>query len=263
MKRILPLVVFCFAGLVSVRTFAQSPAAATPTADQIIQKYVTALGGRAAIEKHTSRVSKGTIEIPDAGLSGTIEVSEKAPDKTLTVIQIGGMGLVREGTDASGAWQEEPQNGLRDKTGNELADARRGAVFNAELKFQTLYKTLAVTGQEQVGGRPAWILLATPAEGTVTRMYFDAETGLMVRQSGTRDTAQGPLDVDVFIEDYRDVDGIKQPFTIRQVTSMFTLVVRMSEVKHNVALDDAIFKRPGGPGVVSAAGQTAASIPGR
>jgi zinc protease len=247
MKRVLSLVVIALAGLVSVQALAQSPAAAPPSADQIIQKYIIALGGRAAIEKHTSRVSKGTIEIPDAGLSGTIEVSEKAPDKALTIIQLPGVGQVREGADASGAWQEEPQTGLRDKTGNELADARRGAAFNAELKFLTLYKTLAVTGQETVGGRPTWVLLATPAEGSATHMYFDAESGLMVRQSGTRDTAQGPIDVDVFIEDYRDVDGIKQPFTVRQVTSMFTLVVRMSEIKHNVALDDAIFKRPGAP----------------
>ncbi len=247
MKRFLSLVVIGLVGFASARAFAQSPAAAPPTADQIIQKYVTALGGRAAIEKHTSRVSKGTIEIPDAGISGSFEANEKAPDKSLTVIELGGVGLIREGADASGAWQEEPQAGVRDKAGNELAEARRGAAFNPELKFQTLYKTLAVTGQEPVGGRPAWVLLATPAEGTATRMYFDAETGLMVRQSAMRDTPGGPIDVDVFIEDYRDVDGVRQPFTIRQVTSMFTMVIRISEIKHNVALDDAIFKRPGAP----------------
>jgi hypothetical protein len=263
MKRIVAVVVV-LVGLVAVRGFAQSqPPAALPSVDQILEKYVTAIGGRAAIEKHTSRVSKGTIEIPDAGMTGSVEISEKAPDKALTVIQLQGVGLVREGADATGAWQEDPQSGLRDKTGNELADARRGAVFNAELKLPTLYKTLAVTGTEQVGMRPAYAVLATPAEGNATRMYFDAETGLMVRQSATRDTAQGPVDVDVFLEDYRDVDGVKQPFTIRQVTSMLTIVIRLSEIKHNVALDDVIFKRPGGATPAGVAGPAGGLTDGR
>ena len=148
---------------------------------------------------------------------------------------------------SNGAWSEEPQSGVRDKAGSERADAIRGAVFSAELKFKTLYKTLAVVGQEPVGARPAWVILATPAEGAAVRIYFDVGTGLMVRQTVTRDTPQGPIDVDIYLEDYRDVDGVKQPFTVRQVTPMFTMVIRLTEIKHNVALDDAIFKRPGGP----------------
>lgn len=243
MKRVASLVVVAVFGLAVTHGLAQS--AALPTIDQVLDKYIAAIGGRAALEKHTSRVSKGTIEIPEANISGSIQISEKAPDKSLAVIELGAMGLVREGADGSVAWQEDPQSGLRDKTGNELADARRGAVFNAELKMKTLYRTLEVTGKETLASRPVYAVLATPAEGTATRLYFDVESGLMLRQSGTRDTAQGMIDIDVFLEDYREVDGIKIPFTIRQVTSMFSMVIRVSEIKHNVALDDAIFKRPG------------------
>jgi hypothetical protein len=245
MKRVLAVTVVFLAGFVAVRGFAQTQAAALPSTDQILEKYVTALGGRAAMEKHSSRVSKGTIEISEAGLSGTFQVSEKAPDKSLTVMDLPGLGLVREGADASGAWEESPQAGLRDKAGSELADARRSATFNADLKMPALYKTLTVTGKEKVGLRDVYAVLATPADGTPTRMYFDAETGLIVRQGMTRDTPQGPIDIDVFLEDYRDVDGVKLPFTIRQVTQTFTMVIRLTDVKHNVALDDAIFKRPG------------------
>jgi hypothetical protein len=249
MKRVASSFVIAFVALAAVRGLAQSPASsgALPTVDQVLDKYVAALGGRAALEKQTSRVSKGTIEIPDAGITGSVEVSEKAPDKALTVIDLPGLGLVREAASAEGAWAEDPQNGVRDKAGNELADAVRGAAFNPELRMKSLYKTLEMVGQDTVGTRPAYALLATPAEGTATRMYFDVETGLLVRQSATRDTPQGPVDVDLFIEDYRDVEGVKQPFTIRQVTSMFTLVIRLAEIRHNVALDDAMFKRPGAP----------------
>jgi hypothetical protein len=223
----------------------QTPAAAMPSVDQILDKYITALGGRAAIEKHTSRVSKGTIEIPDANLSGSVEVSEKAPDKTMTSIDLPGLGLVREGASGAVAWEDNPQTGLREKSGNELADALRGAAFNPELRMKTLYKTLEVAGKESLGARSVYVVVATPEAGSVTRMYFDTETGLMLRQGGTRDTPQGPVDVDVYIDEYREVDGVKEAVTIRQVTPMFSLIVRLSEIKHNVALDDAIFKKPG------------------
>jgi outer membrane lipoprotein-sorting protein len=215
--------------------------------DQILDKYVAALGGRAALEKHTSRVSKGTLEIPDAGMTGSVEVSEKAPGKSLTVIDLPGVGMVREGSDGSVAWSEDPQTGLRDKAGSELADALRGSAFNPELRMKSLYKTLEVVGRETVGARATYVVLATPDAGSATRMYFDAETGLLLRQGGTRETQQGPLDIDLFIDEYRDVDGVKEAVSLRQVTPMFTMVIRLADIKHNVALDDAIFKRPGGP----------------
>ena len=91
-----------------------------------------------------------------------------------------------------------------------------------------------MTGREKVGTRDAIALVATPAEGTPTKMYFDAETGLLVRQSLTRETPQGPMDIDVFLEDYRDVEGTKQPFTVRQITTAFSMLIRITEIKHNV-----------------------------
>jgi hypothetical protein len=192
-----------------VSAFAQTQSAALPTADQVIEKWVTALGGRSAMEKHTSRVQKGTVEIPGAPITGTLEVSEKAPDKVVSVFNIQTMGIVREGFDGSVGWQDDPQTGLKEKTGKELADARRDALFNSELKLKELYKTLTVTSQETVGGRPAYLLVGTPAEGSPTHFWLAVDTGLPIRTRATRETAQGQVDVDVFLEDYRDVDGVK------------------------------------------------------
>jgi hypothetical protein len=244
MKRLLSVLVAAVVAFAGVRGFAQAQSADLPTVDQVLDKYVTALGGRAAFEKLTSRVSKGTVEIPDASISGTIEVSEKAPDKSLTVISLQGM-VMREGADTSGAWQDDPTMGIQDKKGDELASAKRDSTFNSEIKMKDIYKTLAVTAKDTVGGKPAYVVLATPAQGMPTRFYFDADSGMLVKLHSTRDTPQGPIDVDVLLEDFRVVDGIKVPFTVRQVTSMFTMVVHMTDIKHNVALDDAIFKKPG------------------
>jgi len=224
---------------------AQTPA--LPTVDQVLSKYVTAVGGAAAIEKITTRTATGTIELPDMGINGAIQIVEKAPNKSFATVELGPVGTIREGTDGVTAWDENPGIGLREKTGEELTESLRGATFNQEIKLKSMYKTLEVTGQESVGGRAAIAVLATPESGSATRMFFDVETGLMVKQSTTRQSPQGPVDLDVYMENYREVDGVKQPFLIRQVTAQATILIRITELKHNGPVDDAIFRKPGVP----------------
>src|SRR6185295_4781737 len=105
---------------------AQTPSkpANLPSAADIVKKYVQAIGGADNIKKTTSRVSKGTLEIAAVGLNGTAEVFEKAPNKTATFVNITNFGTVQEGFDGTAAWSQDPQSGLRDKTGSELAAAK-------------------------------------------------------------------------------------------------------------------------------------------
>ena len=84
-----------------------------------------------------------------------------------------------------------------------------------------------------------------PAEGSPARLFFDAESGVLLRQVSTRVTPQGPLEVEVTFEDYRAIDGVQRPFTIRQATSVFTAIIQLTDIKHNVPIDDAVFKKPG------------------
>ena len=217
--------------------------AALPTLDQVLDKYIAASGGRAALEKITSSQAKGTIDIPDANLSGTIELIQKAPNLASTVVELPGVGRQRDVFDGTTGWTEDPMNGVRDKSGVELAEAKRAAIFGRELKLKTLYQTMTVKGREQVGGRDAIVVEAVPAEGSPVKMSFDAENGLLVKQIGTRQTPQGPLEVTVTFENYRAVDGVQHAFTIRQSTSMFTAVIQLNEIKHNAPIDDAVFKK--------------------
>ena len=56
-------------------------AEAMPTVDQVLDKYVQAVGGRSAIEKLTTRVMKGKVEVPGTGESGKVEIYKKAPKR--------------------------------------------------------------------------------------------------------------------------------------------------------------------------------------
>ncbi|MGA9183965.1 MAG: hypothetical protein WBZ32_01595, partial [Candidatus Acidiferrales bacterium] len=100
-------------------SISQAASASLPTADQVLDKYVQAIGGRAAWEKLHSRTSLGTIEIPTMNLSGTVMVHEKAPNSMLLVVILSGNSF-RQGFDGTVAWSDDPQNGVQVKSGQEL-----------------------------------------------------------------------------------------------------------------------------------------------
>lgn len=215
-----------------------------PTADQILAAYVDALGGKAAMEKVTSRLAKGTFEIPAMGAAGDFENYAKAPNKTILTFTLPGFGAFQQGFDGTVAWAQDPTSGLRELTGVELAAVKLDADFYREIRRKELYPTLKVRGKEKVGDRTAYVIEATPAEGATETWYFDAETGLLLRTDVERETPQGKIPTETAYEDYRDVGGFKMPMTIRQSTPIFTLTVRITEVRLNVEIDDAKFRKP-------------------
>lgn len=214
-----------------------------PTVDQILNRYIQVAGGREAWLKLTSRVSKGTIEVASKDLSGTVEVDEKAPNSILSVITIAGASF-RQAFDGTVGWTDDPENGLREESGDELAETRRDADFYHALDLKKLYTKLTVTGIEQVGDRDAYVIEAATGEGDPDRIFFDVATGLPVRIITHRHGPSGVIDSTEDFGDFREVDGIKQPFTIIQKTGDTTLTIKISEMQHNVALDDSQFAKP-------------------
>ena len=255
MKRTLTIMILC-AAVAAIATAQQKPAdqgakppAATatdamPTVDQILDKYVQALGGKTAIEKITNRASKGSFELPTFGASGSAELWEKAPNKTALKLDIPGFGIVQQGFDGTVAWSQDPQSGLREKTGAELAGEKLDAEFYKPLKLKQLYPKITVKGKEKLGEKDAYVLQATTADGSTETWYFDAASGLMARTDIERETPQGKMAIQVFLEDYKDVDGMKVPHTVRQVTPAFTIIIKLDDVKNNVAIDDSKFTKP-------------------
>jgi outer membrane lipoprotein-sorting protein len=252
MKRTITILLFSL--LVAATAFAQEgakkpaadtkPAAKLPTADQVLDKYVQAIGGKAAIEKQTTRTAKGSFEIPAFGASGTAETYAKAPNKSATVINVAGFGVVQEVFDGTHGWSSDPQNGLREKAGAELASTKLDSEFYKPVKLKALYPKIVVKGTDKVGDKEVYVLDATPAEGSTETWYFDTQTGLLLREDAERESPQGKQAIQVFYEDYKDVDGIKMAHSIRQISPAFTLTIKMEEIKHNVPVDDAKFNKP-------------------
>ena len=229
---------------------AQTPAkppADTGTVDQILSHYLEVEGGRAAFEKLTSRVMTGTISVPSMSLTGTIELREKAPNRSLGIITINGASY-RQGFDGTSGWTDDPQNGLRDQSGAELAEMRRESDFYHTLDLRKLYSKFTLTGKQDMGGRDAYVLeAAVPEGGPPEKMYFDAESGLLLRNTSQHHGPDGVSEFQQDYEDYRTVDGIQLPHTIRQTNEGTQVIITVAAYHHNVPLEDAQFARPVAP----------------
>jgi zinc protease len=226
----------------------QSAPAATPAlpqkVDPILDRYGKAIGGRATWEKFTSQVMLGTIQVPSMNLSGTIMIHQKAPDKFMSAVIINGAAF-QQGFDGIQGWTDDPKNGLREQTGAELAEAKRGADFLHAFKMGRVYARIVVAGAEKIGDRDTWVLEATPPEGgDPTKMYFDTHSGLLLRVVSQNHDADGVTPLQEDFDDYRDVDGVKVPFLWRQTNGDTTYTLTFSEVHHDVDLSDSEFAKP-------------------
>jgi hypothetical protein len=200
-----------------------------PSVDQVIDHYLEAIGGRTALEKLTSRVSKGTVELASMGLSGQAEIFEQAPNRSSVLINVAGIGMIQQTFDGKNAWVQDPLQGYIKFPRSELGRARREAEFQKELRMKELNPGLTLVGKEKVGDRETYVLQARPFGRRAPKWYFDVENGLLLRKGNT------------YFEDFRTVDGVKLPFKIRDDAEGFGSVVRLSEIKHNVAIDEAKF----------------------
>jgi hypothetical protein len=226
---------------------AAKPAAATAlTAAQILDKSVEASGGRAAYDRYKTVVMTGKIEIPGQGLTGTLQVFSKAPNKQVTVMALGGVFNATQGFDGQTAWSSDSMQGTRVLTGVEAAVQRRTAVFGADARWRDLWQGAELAGSELVKGVDTYAvkMLPKPGEGQPVTTYFDKATFLPVRSDMVQEGPQGTIPVQSYLSDYRAVGGLKVPFTIEQQLAAVTMKVTFTDVQFDVPIDDAKFVKP-------------------
>jgi len=245
-KRVAPVVASCL--LVSV----WAGSASAQTADEIVEKHLAALGGRAALEKLTTRRSTGTITVttPNGDLSGPCEISSKAPNKTRAYMQLdlSALGvpdkmIVEQKFDGTAGWSLNSLQGDNEITGNQLQNMRNNVFPSALLNYKVAGTKIEVLPAEVVGGRKFIVLLATPKAGSPIRLFFEADTYLLARTVLRVDSPQmgGEIEQVAELSDYRAVDGVKVPFHVVNSNAMQTGTIILTKVEHNVPLDDALF----------------------
>jgi hypothetical protein len=222
---------------------APSATPALPSADEIFSKYIAAIGGQANIDKIKSRALKGST----AQANGVVafEISQAAPDK-FHIVATTPTGAFERGFNGTVGWEKGPQ-GVRQLSPGEVAQlqASIGLLRNIRLKEQ--FNSTRVRPGEKIGDRPTYMVIGTTRDNRQERLFFDAETGLLLRRISYMTTLIALIPEQIDFEDYRDVDGVKFPFVVRVSAVEVGNPVStrtFSEMKLNAAVDEAKFNMP-------------------
>jgi len=215
---------------------------AGPAADQLLEKYVQAAGGAAAIEKVNSRVMKGTIDFGEKSLP--IDIFSKDPDQRISFTHMPEGDSVTAFNGHEG-WLGTPgRPGVREMHGSELDAAAIDADLHLATHLKPMFSEMRVEGSEKIGDHEAYVVVGQRAGRPPLRLYFDEQSGLLVRLIRFGDTALGLLPTQIDYADYRDTNGVKIPYrwTLARPSGRFT--IQVSEVKQNIPVDDAKFVKP-------------------
>ena len=218
--------------------------ASGPGADQLIDKYLQAVGGAAAIEKITSRVMKGTITFGDRNVA--IEIFSKDPDKRVSFTHTPDGDSVTA-FDGHEGWLGVPGHPVREMHGPEIDGASMDADLHFAAHLKGMFSEAKVRGTEKVGDREAYLVVGRREGKPPLRLYFDEQSGLLVRLVRYGETPLGRMPTQIDYADYRETGGVKIPFrwTLARPSGRFT--IQVSEVKQNVPVDDGKFAKPPAP----------------
>ena len=215
-----------------------------PTSDQLLDHYVRALGGAAAIEQVTSLKGHGTITL--GGEVIRFEVFTQNPDKQAVIrhMPAGDSMTVFNGHDG---WSSMPGRAVRDLQGADLDAAQMDADPHFPLHIKQAFAELRVEYPENIGDREAYVVSGIRNGQPPVKLYFDEQSGLLERLVRYAPSPFGLIPTQIDYGDYRNVDGVETPFrrTVAQPGESFAFQVE--QLRQNVPIDDAIFAKPTAP----------------
>lgn len=226
-----------------------------PTVDEILKKYAQAIGGEQAARKITSRVITATEDIPTGAggrmpVQAQVEIYQKAPNLVLNVYRTDKF-TIADGFDGTSSWAQNARGVVSNDSGIDLARAKRNADFYLGLDLKSEYTRLTVTGTETVNNRGAYVLTGIVRGAGPDRLYFDTQTGLLLRRLTLQPTPFGSTPTQVDYDDYRDDgSGVKLPFVVRITPGSAGAVlavsstIRIQKVQENAPIDDSKFVKP-------------------
>jgi hypothetical protein len=214
-----------------------------PAAETIIEGAIEASGGRKAHEAIRNRHVTGTLDIPMAGIKGTLNTYEAAPASMAVITEITGVGTMRQGANGVEAW-EVSMMGPQLKSGEEKEIMLFRTRFNAELAWKERYTSVETTGTDEVDGRPCYVVAMTPKVGRPEKRCYDTETFDLVRVELTEVSAMGEIPAVALTSDYREVDGIRIPFKMVNKAMGQEFTITIEKVEHNIDLPEGVFDPP-------------------
>ena len=231
---------------VSEARLATDPAATgrtdLPSADDVIEKYMQAVGGSAAVANVSSRVESGTVTF-GLGVGFPIEILTKSPSRQAMIVHLSA-GDSSTVFDGQNGWFRPPAGPVRDMPQADIAGAKLDADLQFPINVKKTFQQLKVIRTEKVGEHEAILLFATNSSGPPLELYFDRQTGLLLRQLrfGSSPLGLNPTQIDY--GDYKTFDGLQVPLHLVITRPNRTLDIHLLQVTQNARIDDVKFARP-------------------
>ena len=230
------------------------PKRVLPTAQEVIAKYLSVVGANRPVVLSQAIVMRGTVErVERAKASGPTEIIFKQPNKARITEKLTS-GVVTRGWNGTTAWVQSSK-GVNQVTGESLKAMK--AMPTTTIASDGLFSPTKIPdspsratliGVARIDDRESYQVIIEDTSTPSIQLFFDVESGLLLRRVNVTNTMLGPLNVQWDFSDYRDVSGIKLPFFIRtsDVSSYDTVVRRFSEIKIDSLVKEDVFEVPRG-----------------
>ena len=218
-----------------------------PSPDQILDKYIQALGGSQRVAGLTSFVARGTYQGYDDPEKRVAEIYAKAPNERAIVVH-GANGLSTTTYDGHSGWIAAPETDqpmpVMALTGGDLQGAKVDATLCFPLEVKQAFSQWRVGFPTTVTDRDVQVVQGSNPGESPVKFYFDQQSGLLVRVVRYTNLPVGLNPTQIDFADYRDVSGVKLPFRWTVTWTDGRSITELSQVQPNAAIDPARFAKP-------------------
>src|SRR5581483_7506533 len=221
-----------------------------PTADQVLDRYLEALGGAQRLAAVTSLTAKGTYKGFSDIDSNALELYAKAPNQRTTIVHTPN-GDSTAVYDGHAAWNAAPATDspvpVLELTGGDLDGARLDAELAFPAQIKQLLRQWRVGYPATIDDKDMQVVQGTSDGRYPVNFYFDKKSGLLVRLVRYTDSPIGLSPTQIDYSDYRDVSGVKMPHKWTVTWLDGRAIIELSQIQANAAIDAARFAKPAPP----------------
>lgn len=222
---------------------AQAPSA-LPPAKELIAKHIATTNVSAVMAKHKSVITKGKLEVPSAGISGDLEITQARPNKSAMRVNLTGIGAIEQGFDGTTAWSLHPMTGPRILAGRELDAVREESSFGVSSRQGPNVASAETVEKTEMNGEACYKVKITWKSGRETFDCYSVATGLLVAAVMKQEGPTGTIEVTNLINDYKDFGGQKVATRITQQAMGQEQVMTFTGIEYDTASDSAFAMPP-------------------
>jgi len=214
-------------------------------ASDILKKMVEAQGGKKTLENIEDTTSSGTLELIQMGMTGSMTMYKKEPNKVRMDIEVMGM-IITQAYDGETAWGINPQTGSTEEMPEQQAEyMKRNALGVDALIYPEKYGiSFAYKGKEKIEEKEYLVLEQTFSDGHKATLYIDPKTYLTHKSKSTAIDQMGvEVEQETFESDFKKVNGMTIPHSIIifQGGEEY-LKIDFTEITFNTGFEDSLFK---------------------